>query len=338
MSKHKAPTQVTIAPTEEESAFAGFVHRAWKPFLAISIAMIAVVAYSRVSADQDRAASHGHWDLLTSKFDLNLATGEIRAEASQATAALQPLAGTEVEPWAIYLSAVTMGRAGDWSGASAQLSTLQSKFPQHVLNKDLYEFQGSDKPESIAQYFARVVADQQAWASAHPELLANPAIAADAPRVKIVTDAGSIVVGLYPDRAPKHCENFLKLCSEGFYDGTLFHRVIPSTLIQAGDPNTKNEDQSLWGAGGPGYTIEKEESGLFHFKGTLAAARKGQEPESSGSQFYITVGDVHGLDEQYVAFGTVLEGLDVATTIGEGEVTPPDSPVDPIKILSTQIL
>lgn len=338
MAKHKAPTQVTIAPTEEQSVFAAFVHRAWKPFAAISLVFIAVAVFSMLSEEQERDASQGNWDLLTSKLNLDLATGQLTANTEDIGSLRAPLSGTAVEPWAIYLSAVALAKEDDWSGAEAQLTDLAQEFPDHQLNQSKYEFDGADSPESLIEHFKRVVADQQAWGASHAELLSNPSVSEQAPRVRIVTDEGPILVGLYPDRAPKHCENFLKLCSEGFYDGVLFHRVIPSAIIQAGDPNTKEEDQSQWGQGGPGYTIETEKSGLFHFEGTLAAWKGSQEKESSGSQFFLTVADVHGLDEQCVAFGTILEGLENAHSIGAGEITPPDSPITPVKILSTEVL
>lgn len=114
-------------------------------------------------------------------------------------------------------------------------------------------------------------------------------------RVRMQTSLGDIVVRLY-DSTPIHRDNFVKLVKEGFYDGTLFHRVIKNFMIQGGDPNSKNAtaDQQL-GTGSPDYTLEAEiRSGLYHKRGALAAARKGDEtnPErrSSGSQFYIVWG------------------------------------------------
>ena len=117
-------------------------------------------------------------------------------------------------------------------------------------------------------------------------------------RVKIQTPLGDIVLRLY-DETPLHRDNFLKLVKEGFYDGTLFHRVIKNFMIQGGDPDSKGAPaDKMLGVGGPGYTIEAEiKDGLFHKRGALAAARQGDEvnPErrSSGSQFYIVWGQVY---------------------------------------------
>lgn len=117
-------------------------------------------------------------------------------------------------------------------------------------------------------------------------------------KVKIQTTLGDIVVKLY-DETPQHRDNFLKLAKEGYYDGTLFHRVIKSFMIQGGDPDSKGAPAGKQlGVGGPGYTIEAEiKSEFIHKRGALAAARQGDEvnPErrSSGSQFYIVWGQVY---------------------------------------------
>ena len=117
-------------------------------------------------------------------------------------------------------------------------------------------------------------------------------------KVKIQTMLGDIVVRLY-DETPIHRDNFLKLVKEGYYDGTLFHRVIKDFMIQGGDPDSKGAPAGkMLGVGGPDYTLEAEiKEGLFHKRGALAAARQGDEvnPErrSSGSQFYIVWGQVY---------------------------------------------
>ena len=117
-------------------------------------------------------------------------------------------------------------------------------------------------------------------------------------KVKIQTTLGDIIVRLY-DETPQHRDNFVKLAKEGYYDGTLFHRVIKDFMIQGGDPDSKGAPAGkMLGVGGPGYTIEAEiKSGLYHKRGALAAARQGDEvnPErrSSGSQFYIVWGQVY---------------------------------------------
>lgn len=116
--------------------------------------------------------------------------------------------------------------------------------------------------------------------------------------VKIETTLGDIIVRLY-DETPLHRDNFLKLAKEGYYDGTIFHRVIANFMIQGGDPDSRNpKPNASYGTGGPDYTIEAEiKPELFHKRGALAAARQGDQvnPErrSSGSQFYIVWGDTY---------------------------------------------
>lgn len=130
-------------------------------------------------------------------------------------------------------------------------------------------------------------------------------------KVKIQTTLGDIIVRLY-DETPQHRDNFVKLAKEGYYDGTLFHRVIKDFMIQGGDPDSKGAPAGkMLGVGGPDYTIEAEiKSGLYHKRGALAAARQGDEvnPErrSSGSQFYIVWGQVYN-EGQLRQFSKQLE-------------------------------
>src|SRR6266852_6244798 len=126
------------------------------------------------------------------------------------------------------------------------------------------------------------------------------------PKAIIKTKFGDIHIKLYPDVAPNHVENFIKLAKKGFYDGTTFHRVIPGFMIQGGDPNTRDTaaSRSRHGTGGPGYTIKAEFNDTQHKRGVVSMARA-QDPDSAGSQFFIVVKDSSFLDNQYTAFGRV---------------------------------
>ena len=142
------------------------------------------------------------------------------------------------------------------------------------------------------------------------------------PVFDIVTDMGTIRVKLYKE-TPKHRDNFVKLASEGFYNGVLFHRVIDGFMIQTGDPLTKDPSEAdYYGTGGPGYTIPAEfNPALVHKKGALAAARRGDaanpKKESSGSQFYIVQDEANcrQLDGEYTVFGETINGIDVIDKI-----------------------
>ncbi len=130
----------------------------------------------------------------------------------------------------------------------------------------------------------------------------------------VETNFGKIVFRLLPDLAPETVRNFVKLAGSGFYDGTLFHRVIPGFMIQGGDPNTKGSDKSSWGMGGPGYTVKAEFNSKSHRRGVVSMARA-MDPDSAGSQFFIVTTDSTFLDGQYTAFGEVTEGMEVADKI-----------------------
>ena len=130
----------------------------------------------------------------------------------------------------------------------------------------------------------------------------------------IETKFGKIEMEFFEDKAPGHVKNFTDLAKKGFYDGTIFHRVIPGFMIQGGDPNTKSDDRSAHGMGGPGHSINAEFNDTLHKRGILSMARS-QNPNSAGSQFFIVVKKSSFLDGKYTAFGKVLSGMAVADQI-----------------------
>ena len=147
----------------------------------------------------------------------------------------------------------------------------------------------------------------------------------------IETKFGKIEVQFFKDRAPGHVKNFKDLAKKGFYDGTIFHRVIPGFMIQGGDPNTKSDDRSNHGMGGPGYSIKAEFNDTPHKRGILSMARS-KDPNSAGSQFYIVVKDSAFLDGQYTAFGKVLSGMAVADQIVNAPRDNRDNPNERIEM------
>jgi len=150
--------------------------------------------------------------------------------------------------------------------------------------------------------------------------------------VIIKTDFGDIKFSLLPDIAPETVRNFSKLAKSGFYNGTLFHRVIPGFMIQGGDPNTKNPDKSTWGQGGPGYNLKAEFNPRSHLRGIVSMARA-NDPDSAGSQFFIVTSDSTFLDRQYTVFGEVIDGIQVADKIVDLPRDGNDCPEQEVKML-----
>lgn len=130
----------------------------------------------------------------------------------------------------------------------------------------------------------------------------------------IETKFGNIEIKFFPEVAPNHVRNFIKLAKDGVYNGTIFHRVIPEFMIQGGDPNTKGSDKETYGMGGPGYTVKAEFNNISHKRGILSMARA-MDPDSAGSQFFIVVADSTFLDKQYTVFGEVTKGMEIADKI-----------------------
>ncbi len=153
----------------------------------------------------------------------------------------------------------------------------------------------------------------------------------------IETNFGSIVLELLPNVAPETVRNFTKLSKSNFYDGTLFHRVIPGFMIQGGDPNTKKPDKSKWGMGGPGYSLKAEFNSKSHRRGIVSMARA-TDPDSAGSQFFIVTTDSTFLDKQYTVFGEVKNGMDVADKIVNLPRDRNDCPNQEAKILRVTIV
>ena len=161
----------------------------------------------------------------------------------------------------------------------------------------------------------------------------------------ISTQFGDMVVEFYERAAPKHVESFKLHAESGYYDGTIFHRVIPGFMIQGGDLNTKGKNKSIYGQGGHAakfYGIGKEDdpsswdipaefNDIKHTIGVLSMART-NNPNSAGSQFFICAGDASHLDAQYTVFGKVIEGLDVIDKIVSMARDERDNPINRVEM------
>lgn len=146
-------------------------------------------------------------------------------------------------------------------------------------------------------------------------LYAADGAAGKAPKAVIKTKFGDMEIVFFPDKAPNHVQNFVKLAKSGYYNGTIFHRVIPGFMIQGGDPNTKDPKKpETYGSGGPSEKLKAEFNDTPHRRGIVSMART-NDPNSAGSQFFIVVKDSNFLDGQYTVFGEVVKGMDVADKI-----------------------
>jgi len=152
----------------------------------------------------------------------------------------------------------------------------------------------------------------------------------------IETTMGTIELSFMVDKAPGHVKNFKDLANKGFYNGTKFHRVIPGFMIQGGAPNSKNDDRSKHGTGGPGYSIKAEFNDVPHERGIVSMARS-QNPDSAGSQFFIVVKDSNFLDNNYTVFAKVIKGMDVADKIVASPKDRADNPLKPVVMKKVHI-
>ena len=189
------------------------------------------------------------------------------------------------------------------------------------------------------------------WLSAGAGETNAPATAAPAATNQvavITTTEGTMVVEFWPEVAPNTVANFKKLASQGFYDGTCFHRIIKGFMIQGGDPNTKDpakEDE--YGLGNPGYTIKAEFNDRPHQTGVISMAR-GPSPDSAGSQFFICDAPpddprMQYLNGKYTTFGKLIKGDDVLRKIADTPVGPnargePSKPLKRVGVISIKIV
>ena len=155
--------------------------------------------------------------------------------------------------------------------------------------------------------------------------------------VILETNLGTIVIEFFTEDAPNHVDNFISLAESGFYDGTIFHRIIPGFMIQGGDPNTINGDPNTWGTGGPSTSVNAEFNSIKHNRGIVSMARSA-DPNSAGSQFFIVHKNSNFLDEQYTVFGRIVteESFQTLDKIISVETGSSDRPVNPEQVKITK--
>ncbi|MCI0444071.1 peptidylprolyl isomerase [bacterium] len=166
---------------------------------------------------------------------------------------------------------------------------------------------------------------------------AKDLMAPDSEVAVLDTSMGQITIEFFPNAAPKHVENFKALANKGFYNGVKFHRVIKGFMIQAGDPNSKDNDPSNDGAGNAGYTLKQEFNSISHKRGIVSMARRGDSVDSASCQFFIMHRDRPELDNQYTVFGRVISGMDTVDKIAETPTGARDNPATPVVIKKVTI-
>ena len=203
---------------------------------------------------------------------------------------------------------------------------------------------GGNAAKKASKDAEKAAADSVVAAELNQRTMDKIAQLPEEPVFDIITSMGVIKIKLYAD-TPRHRENFAKLALQKYYDGLLFHRIIPNFMIQGGDPLTRDaSNKAKFGTGGPDYTIPAEIVPTHHHKkGALAAARRGDAvnpyKESSGSQFYLVQSEdgCRHLDGEYTIFGETLEGFDVIDKIAAVQTDPRGCPLQDVKIVTIKL-
>ncbi|MEE2712678.1 MAG: peptidylprolyl isomerase [Planctomycetota bacterium] len=232
--------------------------------------------------------------------------------------------GTKVEPHALFLLGCCLFNSHEIEQAKATFEDLKRRFPKHALCTTATD-QRTGK--SLVDQGIEDCADELQFRAVNkvrklpqPEL--DPASA-----TTLHLTAGRVTIQFYKNVALKHRENFLKLASEGFYDRTRVHKVIPGHIVHMGDPNSKVRDPSRWGKGDPGYVIDNEFSLVSHKRGTITMWRGSGRPSSHGSQFQILLKDQPHLDFVQTPFAEVVEGIEIVETLSRQSRNQYEAPV-----------
>ncbi len=334
MAKHKSATEVTVV-TEEKSLLQQWVDKHWIKVAGLAVVLAGVVLFNQSKNQSAEKAKGDRWNgLLAAEGDLD----KVKAAAAE-------IEDANLKTWGTALVAQEALIAEETEAASDALNQVASN-SDHFLNSTVFGIKTDDGVVSPAAFAQKNLAAQVEWDAANASKFANPDPAEGSPKVIMHTSEGDIEITLYAAESPKHVENFLKLAGENFYDATLFHRVINNgrmDIVQGGDPNSKEEDVTKWGQGGPGYTQAGEKNDLIHDIGYLSAAMPTGSQESSGSQFFFTLGRTHFLDGRHTIFGKITGGMDVVTKIHEAPIRDADPesgvsdiPVDPVSITSIE--
>ncbi|MEM9379831.1 MAG: peptidylprolyl isomerase [Planctomycetota bacterium] len=331
MAKHKAATQITIAQ-EERSAFATFVDR-YKWHGAVALAVVAgAILWSQRSSNIAVEANRADWDKL---YEARGADDPITALAQAALDIERP----DVAAWARVGQAMALVDDRAYDDAQTALA-FTTESGSAILNKLTFPIGADGAEQTLLDHVQERLQAESSWSKSNPYILDNPPLPEGSPTVELETSLGTIRLGLFTEKAPGHATNFIERVQSGYYDGTRFHRIQPGGFIQGGDPNSRDDAPETWGTGGPEETVPAEETGLIHAAGVLAAAKKGGDTNSSGSQFYITASPQHQFDTNYVVYGVVLEGLEIVEEISNGEIREDkaETPVELITIVKATLL
>lgn len=205
----------------------------------------------------------------------------------------------------------------------------------------VYEVNKNYMPKTISDPYNETIENQEKFSINSTSTTSSVMESNNQSKLAVLeTTQGPITIEFFPQVAPNHVSNFEKLAESGFYNGTIFHRIVKGFVIQGGDPNTKNSiDKAAWGSGDPGYRIDSEFSNIPHERGIVSMARS-SDPNSAGSQFFIVLNDSKFLDNQYTVFGRVVNGMDAVDKIAALATVQNDQPQDPdsAKINSIKII
>lgn len=296
-----ASPQIAEAPARPAE---GWIASNRTPILLILAGVVGISGYQFVSNLQTQKKEERAWAAL-----LDAEKSGPSADKSSVEAAVK---GTSAEAWHLLSQASEAIKKEDFDKAKSWLEKLDK------LGSDQLRRVGNPSAEgpSLGATILNKIQAYHDWKEKNSRFFRNPD-PAQKPRARFVTDAGEFVIALYPnpEGAPRTSENFIKLCKEGFYNGTRLFEVFTGYSIRGGDPSTRAESPTSWTNQGPGYEIDIEKNGLFNFQWAVSMYRVPGQEKASGSQFVIALQNQLGQDAPI--FGVVVEGRELLQEVGQ---------------------
>jgi len=279
-------------------------------------------AYWRHTTDRRNTDGWNYYASVMKTIPFGGAPTDYTKQINDIESSVSRYSGSTAEPYVMNVLGNLYFKSGNVDKAEEFFKTLQQRFPNHYLvnQKAVPPKEGKTQVElALAE-----IQSERNWRQQHPPKVKSRPKAAPEIKATLETSEGNITLGFFKEQAPQHVENFLKHCRERFYDGTTFHQVIPGQKIQGGDPNSKDDQPGNDGLGGFEVTLAFEKTDAHMTSGTLAMATAPGGNSSSNAQFFICVEDQLTLDGKAVAFGEVLEGMDIVKKISSVPTTGPN--------------
>lgn len=330
-----------VSIVQPESPLTRFLQNSWwLPAAVLAVLCGAFVLIRQAMSEGAVASLNEDWSRFAEQTEYDPNTGMLRGEPAALASLAGDFEGQPMGAWVRLTEATNRLEQNDLQGASEALAALRNEHPDHLLSSDPLPIGEDGAQQTLVDSLAAKIDARRRWEESHPELFGLPDPPDGAPRVRITTSQGDIVIALYRQEAPETTARFVELVTGGFFDGQAVHAVRKDLAIELGDPHTKTrpDEPDSWGLGGQNVGVPGETNALKFFRGAVATAPVVNEGEESSSRFMILSADGLRLGGQGVVFGVVVEGIELAESLDDVETAPGSlRPAERIEIESMRV-